>query len=822
MTTEPWAATDTRDCAHCGLPSPRPDSPDQLAFCCSGCRGAYELIHGWGLQDYYKIRDTVAAGGSEPVSPNSDFDAFDQPEFLGRSEPQGLASGLLQCRLAVGGLHCGACSWLIERSSQLHPGWKQARVHLGDHTIQITFDPQMTRLSAIAATLSRLGYRLMPLSDVDQADRYAAENRSLLVSIAVAGFCAANAMWIAVALYAGDFSGIATQHAGILRWAGASLAVVSVIGPGRSFFRGAWASVRLRTPHMDLPVTLGLSAGVIAAVIVAAVGAGETYFDSVTTLVFFLLIGRWVQFRQQRKAHESVALMMRLTPATASKLGGDGETFAVSADSLDIGDLIRVRAGETIAADGVIHTGHSMVDRSLVTGESMPIPLGPGDKVEAGCGNVESVIDVRVEATGLETRVGKLMQLIEEAATRRTPIVQQADKIGGIFVVTVIALAVLTFIWWRTDLAAALNHSVALLIVACPCALALATPLAIAVALGRSARRGILIRGGDVFERMAKPGTIWFDKTGTLTTGMMTVTDWTGDDRALALAASVEAESTHPLAQAVLRYAKSRRLKLPVALEVVSKPGGGVRGLVDNHQVMVGNANWMSESGMDVAPAWLDRVRSAADEGSTALLVSVDDQVVASLSIADSLRSESAGLVQRLKQLGWQVGMLSGDHPGTARSVARQLGIEPAMTHGGMTPEQKLDQTRQSVDRAQDGGPKTCVVMVGDGINDAAALAAADVGIAVRGGASASLEAAPVFLSGQKLSHISLLSEAAQRTVRTIHWTFALSLAYNVLAAILAMTGLISPLIAAILMPVSSLTVVSLVLAIPTFPPGRS
>ncbi|XZE54342.1 heavy metal translocating P-type ATPase [Planctomycetaceae bacterium SH139] len=815
----------TVPCRHCGLPSPAPPTADvdTPAFCCAGCRGAYELIHGWGLEDYYALRDRLANTSGEAVVNASRYDELDDPTLLGRSAPQSAGGDLLCCRLAIGGLHCGACAWLIERSARLLPGWESARVRMHDHTIDVVFAPGQTKLSQIASTLDRLGYRVAPLANCERADRAAAENRQLLVQIAIAGFCAANSMWIAVALYAGRFSGIQAEYETVLRWAGVLLGLLAVSIPGRTFFRGAWAALRTWTPHMDLPVALGLGVGAIAGLVGAISGVGEVYFDSIAVLVFFLLVGRWVQFRQQRRAAESVGLLMRLAPPSATRVEADGSLKQMPTDALRAGDLVRVVAGEGVPADGTIEVGYSLLDRSLMTGESQPVEVGPGDSIEAGTANLRSQLDIRVTAVGMESRVGRLMQLVEEAAGKKSPVVQLADAVGGWFVSIVILLALVTLgWWWSSGPAAAAQHAVALLIVACPCALALATPLALAVGLGRSARRKILVRGGDVLERLARPGKVWFDKTGTLTVGRLRITEVLGErdvelesqaelQTAVRLAAAVESQMRHPVAAAIEREANRRDLVIATADEVSQTIGGGVYGVVEGRDVLVGNSQFLREQGVDVEPWAVAHQQRITGDGASSVLIALDGRLTAILRLEDTLRDDAAELVQSLQRLGWEVGILSGDHPRTVAQIAAAAGISAELALGGLTPEAKLAQIEAS---KQTPGP---VLMVGDGVNDAAALAAADVGVAVRGGAEASLEAAPVYLADGRLAGLADLMHASQRTVSVIRRNFAASLSYNVIAVILAMAGQINPLVAAVLMPISSLTVLSMTLASPTF-----
>jgi len=805
------SARHQRPCTHCGLPTPTndPDS-DQPLFCCAGCHGAYELIHGWGLDDYYALRDRTRAGDATPTrGEKSRYEAFDSEAFLGLSKPVRQADGLVSAELALHGLHCGACAWLIENAAARTVGWRSARVKLSDHTLRLLFDPTRIRLSQIARLLDRLGYELAPLTK-NPDDHFRRENRQLLIQVAIAGFCAANAMWIAVALYAGAASGVAADHRFFLRMIGTGLGVAAVVFPGRTFFVGAWASLRTRTPHMDLPVALGLSVGTLVGGINAISGRGEIYFDSLAVLVFLLLIGRWIQFHQQHRAAKAVDLLLRITPSHARRLISAGQTEWVLADALQIGETIRVAAGESLPADGTIIAGQSILDRSLLTGESRPVEVNPGDAVSAGTVNVLRSIDLRVAAVGRDSRIGKVMQSVERAAADKTPVVQLADRIGGVFVVvvTILALVVLA-VWSQAGLAIAASHATSLLIVACPCALALATPLAIAVSLGRAAKRKILIRDGSSLQSLAEPGILWFDKTGTLTEGRAIAELVFGEPTALADAAAIERDCRHPIADAVLREATNRQLELPANARLTHVHLGGIAGTSEGREVRVGNLHFIRQQGCAVENSVLAVVDRCITQLSSPILVSIDARVVAVLAITDPLKAGAGEVVRQLQKQGWTVGILSGDHPEIVRHVGEQLGIPTERVWGGLSPEDKLAHVRR--------GEARTVVMIGDGANDAAALAAADVGVAVRGGAEVSLQAAPVFIASGNLSSLLELTGGAARTSTLIRAAFAVSLAYNLLAVGFAMAGLISPLLAAVLMPISSISVLSLTLAWPTF-----
>ena len=803
----------SKPCVHCGQATDCLATDDaQRVFCCSGCRSAYELIHGWGLDEFYALREQLRPASASAVAAGPDrYSQFDEHDFLGNSAPHAQADGTCSVELAVQGLHCAACAWLIENVTASTPGWLSARVRMSDHTIRMVFDPQQTKLSSIAQLMGRMGYQLAPL-DRSRDEHIAEESKRLLVQIAIAGFLAANSMWIAVALYAGEFSGVVFEYRYFLGLMGTLLGALAVAGPGRTFFTGALASLKTRTPHMDLPIAIGLMVGTVVGIINAVRGSGHIFFDSLAALVFLLLIGRWIQFRQQQRAARAVDLMLRITPRHATRVSADGRSELVLAENLRPGERIRVAPGECVAVDGVIQSGETSIDRSLLTGESVPVAVRCGDAVAAGTINVSAPIEVEVQAVGRESRIGRVMQSVESAASDKTPIVQLADRIGGVFVVVVMLLALVTFaIWLPSGLGEATAHATSLLIVACPCALALATPLAIAVGLGRAAKCNVLIRDGQSLQKLAQGGRIWLDKTGTLTEGRQRVSSLRGSSTGLAMAAAVENKCVHPVASAVVREAELRKLRLSESASLDQALQGGVVGTVDDQRVAVGNLEFMREQSIEVDSDWMKAIDECVARGEAPLLIAANGVMCTLLGLSDPLRKNARETLDKLKRDGWTVGILSGDHAEIVARVGSQLGLRSEDCRGGLTPEQKLETVRTT---RRTG---STVVMVGDGANDAAALAAADVGIAVRGGAEVSLQAAPVFVSSGQLTTIHNLMVGARRTNRVIYAMFAVSLSYNLLAVALAMAGLISPLAAALLMPISSVSVLAIVLGLRTF-----
>ena len=800
-TTEPVAAPVTASaiaCAHCGLAVP-PAAVDAAAprqFCCEGCRAVWAILHEHGLERYYALR----AGAAPAPAPAADrlYSELDDAGFQGRA-CRPVPGGLLSTELYLEGVHCGACVWLVEKLPGLVPGVAEARLDLPRAQARVVWDPRTVPLSAIARRLGSLGYTPHPCRGLAAQAARRREDRAMLSRIGLAGAVAANVMGIAFALYGGALDGMEPEFSAFFRWVSLLLTVPALIWGGGVFFRSAWSALAARALGMDLPISIGLLAGFLHGVVNTVRGRGEVYFDSVTVLVFLLLSGRYLQRRQQRAAGDAAELAASLYP-TAARLLEEGRVREVPLETLVPGALVEVRPGDLVPADGVIAAGRSTVDLSLLTGESAPQGVRAGDRVHAGTLNLASRLEVRVERTGLDTRVGRLMALVDEHARRRAPIAQLADRISGHFVAVVLALAAITFaLWARIDPSRALDHAAALLIVTCPCALGLATPLAVSAAIGQAARAGFLVKGGDVLEKLTRPGRMWLDKTGTLTEGRATLVRWYGDEAVKPLVAAAEAHSSHPLARAF-----RRALGEPPAgarVEIAETHGGGVEALADGRRLVVGSPGFVIGRAGEPPPALAAAVGALAGEGLTPVLVAVDGRVVAAAGFGDPLRADAGAALDRVRGLGWRPGILSGDDARIARGAGSRLGLPAEDCRGGVSPEDKL---RAVLASAREGP----VVMVGDGVNDAAALAAATVGVAVAGGAEAALTAADVFVVRPGVGRLAELLDGARRTMRVVRRNLVFSLGYNVVGVTLAMTGVLNPLMAAILMPLSSLTVI--------------
>ena len=803
------------NCTHCRLPVPtglvRPEADEQ--FCCHGCESAYQLIHASGLDSFYDLVDSNQQERSLQgrTSPSGAWSEFDDPVFLEKFSKQKGHSR--ETTLVLEGMHCAACLWLLEKLPVLIPGVFRSIVNWPRSTVNIAWNPDVVSLSNIAETLDQLGYTPHPMRESQRATQFKLENRKHLSKLGVAIALAGNNMILSAALYLGMFSAMATDISHLLRIASCVVGLASLVIPGRVFLVNAWRAVKSWTPHMDLPIALALLAGSTVGTWNAIRGVGEIYFDTLSVLIALLLVGRWLQFRQQARAADAIEMLYRLTPRSTFRLE-NGTPVETRVELIEVGDVLEIRSGMLVPADGRVISGVSHIDESLLTGESISVRKKQGDLVAAGTANQESVFRMEVTAAGGDTRISQISELVEQSSLGKPEVVQWANRIGGYFVLIAIGLALTTFFYWLpSDSGKALERTIALLIVACPCALALATPLCISVAIGRAAKSGIMIKGGDVLQLLQKPGMIWLDKTGTLTEGEMKVQRWHGETRCIPLIGEIERKSNHPVARAIVSYCNhwcpendpTCQLQFAAVLahpiEIRELAGRGLCASTECCEVLIGNEKLLSDNSIFPNPLQIRLADKIAEQGFSPCWVAIDGRIVALLSISDAIRPEAAKAIDSLQSRHWKVGILSGDHQAIVDRVAKRLGIAREHAKGNMAPEAKLRSVQD---------PQKTIVMVGDGVNDSAALAGATVGIAVKSGAETSLAAAPVYLASPGLDPILKLFAISDSAARLMRLNLGISLAYNLTFAGLAFAGWINPLIAAVLMPVSSLTVVSL------------
>jgi len=794
-------------CSHCGLPVPEgliePDNERQ--FCCTGCTTAFAILHEHGLDRYYAFaekRDTpVRASGRS-------YEEFDHPAFTERYVRTG-TDGLSRTELYLEGVHCASCVWLVERVPLIIPGVVRAELDVRRALAVIEWDLARVPLSGVARTLDSLGYPPHPFRGVARDAMRRREDRAMLIRIGIAGAIAINIMLAALALYSGELNGMDAEFTRFFRWISFGLTIPAFIWPGRVFFTGALASLRTRSLHMDLPIAIALAAGLVRGAINTITDTGPVYFDGLAILIFALLVGRFLQQRGQRMAADAAELLHTIAPVSARVVDASG-VHEIPTDALLPGMILDVRAGESFAADGTVVDGRSTVNAALLTGESRPVVVLAGERVFAGTHNVEAPLRVRVEEAGETSRIAKLMVQVEESARRRAPVVQMANRMAGVFVAVVLTAAALTWaIKWQMNAPSALDDAIALLIVTCPCALALATPLAITVSVGRAAGRGMLIKGGDALELLSTPATLVLDKTGTITEGTTALVTWIGPDAVKPLVLALEEGSSHPLADGFRRAFAAERAQAAacVVRDARHVAGGGLEGVVDGRMVRIGSPRFVREGlrGVDADDVNLDRsvprAIAAMDRTLTPVHVAVDGVLVAAAGLGDRIRDDAQVSLNALRAAGWRTIMLSGDAPDVVQSVGATLGFAAGDVIGAASPEDKL----AFVEGLKRDGR---VVMVGDGVNDAAAIAAAHVGIGVHGGAEACLSTADIYLTRPGLGALVELTDGARNTMRVIRRNIGFSIGYNIIGAALAVVGVLNPLIAAVLMPTSSLTVV--------------
>jgi Cu2+-exporting ATPase len=780
-------------CFHCGLPLPRKPFREtfagrERAFCCAGCALVARVVGEAGLEAIYLRRDEPSGRPADPPTPGR-FAACDREEVLDRLAP--LSRGAREATIRVEGIHCAPCVWLIERALAAMPGVHRACVSFATHRAAVTFDPATVPLSAILERVAELGYHPVALTPGSVETALRDEHRRLLVRMIVAVACAMNVMLISAALYAGDFQGMDPALRRFLEAAAFALTIPLVGFSARPFYTGAARSLRNRLLSMDVLIAAGISVVFGVSALHLLRGRGEVFFDSTAMVITLLLAGRWLEARFRLAGADAIGRLIEAAPATARVLS-DGGAQMLPGERLRTGDLVEVRPGEKLPADGVVVEGEASVDESMLTGESRPVGKRPGDVVSAGTMNLDGRLACRVTRAGAETTVARIARLIEQAQARRPRLQRLADAVTAPFVSIVAALALATlagWLWAGAETEAAVRAAVSVLIVACPCALGLAAPTAVLAATVRGARSGVVIKGGDVLERLSDVTHVLLDKTGTLTEGKLHVTDaipapGVSRDALLELAASVEAAREAGLATGGVD-----------AFRAVS--GLGVEGTRSGEPVRVGRRAFAAGGDAD-----LDLSRAALPletQGRTVVWISQGGKAVGIVALEDRVRAEAAETIGRLRAMGLRPVMVTGDAEGPARVVADAIGIDEV--RADVSPEGK----ERLVHALTAEGARVCVV--GDGINDGPALAAAHVGIAQGSGSDLALEAADAGILSDRLGPVADALALGRWTVRRIRRNLGLSFAYNVLTIPLAMAGLVSPLVAAALMSASSVVV---------------
>jgi len=804
----------------------------------------------------------------------------DQPQHDANKESGSLEGGLSKSSSATGdggepaaseradlpllGMHCASCATRIEKALGRAPGVNGATVNFATERATVHYDPAQTNPNQLREAVKKAGYDAIIEPEArgqegasdettggeaqsGEAQRREAEYKSQKQKFLIALGLTIPVVFLAMASHinagleqALNFSG----HA----WFEMALSAVVLFWTGGEFFRGAWASARHRAADMNTLIAVGTGAAfaysfvattapeLFAHVSTGGQGMGAmngghampaVYYEVAASVVTLILMGRLLEARARARTSGAIQALMGLTPKTA-RVERDGQELDVPLAQVQVGDLVLVRPGEKVPVDGEVVDGASQVDESMLTGEPMPVFKKAGDTVIGATLNKTGSFRFRATKVGKDTVLSQIVRLVQEAQGSKAPIQKLADRVSGVFVPIVICLAIATFMAWflfapvESRLTLALLSSVSVLIIACPCALGLATPTAIMVGTGRGAQSGVLIKSAEALETAHKVNTVVLDKTGTITQGQPSVTDVVAQgvdaDELLRLAASAERGSEHPLGEAIVRSAQGRGLKLSQPQGFNGIPGRGIEATVDGRRVLIGNAHLMSERGLSPDEVTAQRL---AGEGKTPMFVSLDGRFAGVVAVADPIKESSREAIERLKRLGLQVVMLTGDNRATAQAIAGQVGIEEVRAE--VLPGDKAEEIK----RLQAQGKR--VAMVGDGINDAPALAQADVGIAMGTGTDVAIEAADITLVRGDLRGVATSIALSRATVKNIKQNLFFAFIYNVLGIPLAagvlypFTGwLLSPIIASLAMALSSVSVVTNALRLRGFKIERS
>jgi len=710
--------------------------------------------------------------------------------------------------LPVRGMHCAACVGKVERALTSVPGVDEATVNLATEKATVTFDPTRTDVTRLQDAVARAGYELVEpreaagqTRDREQSAREETQRRArskfvvgailsvpIVIGSMVEGFLWAPA-WL--------------RNPWLL-WA---LATPVQFWVGFEFHAGFLRDLRHRTASMSTLVSIGTNAAYFFSLAVTLwphvfmPAGGMTYYETGAVVITLVVLGRWLEARARGRTSEAIRRLVSLAPRTA-RVVREGRELDVPTTEVGVGDLVRIRPGERIPVDGVVLEGASTIDESMLTGESLPVEKTAESRVVAGSVNQTGALLFRATHVGSETTLARIVRLVEDAQASRAPIQRLADRVAAVFVPIVLVIAGATCLAWlafgpEPRLPMALTTAVAVLVIACPCAMGLATPTAIMVGTGKGAEHGVLIKSATALEVLHRVDTIVFDKTGTLTVGRPEVTDivtvpGVGEDDALAVAAGAEQASEHPLGEAIVRLAKERGLALPPVGEFTAVPGQGIDAMAPDGRILLGNETMMNERGIDVSRL-ADRAIALQAQGKTVVVLAFAGRLLALIAVADVLKPDAAATIRRLREMGLAVAMLSGDNRRTAETIAREAGIERVLAE--VLPADKAGEIK----RLQEGGHR--VAMVGDGINDAPALTQADVGIVMGSGTDVAIEAADVTLMRSDVAGVVVALELSRRTIQIVKQNLGWAFGYNILLIPVA-AGVLYPLAGVLLSPI--------------------
>ena len=762
-------------------------------FCCKGCQGVYHLLRSEGLDSFYeKLGDTklnpALAKDSEDLQ-KYDLEGFKKKYIKERED------GLYEIYLIIEGIHCSACVWLNEKVLHQTPGIIEATINYTNNKAKVVWDPDEIKLSQIIQKIRSIGYNAYPYDPKLQEERAVKQRRDYYGRILVGVFATMNIMWIAIAQYVGFFTGMREDIKTILNIAEFVLATPTLFYSGWIYFKGAYYGIKNRFINMDLLVATGASLAYIYSIYAMITLKGEVYFDSVTMIITFVLVGKYLEVLSKKQAVDTLDTLMGTAPTEVTVIK-NGEKSLLAVENVEIGDILELKPGEEAVIDGVVISGSALFDESSLTGESEPVLKKKGDRILSGSICIDSVIRYEAVKDFSTSLLSTISSLLEDSISKKPKIEQLANTVSGYFSVTILTIAVLTFIGWYFligDFEKALIVSISVIVIACPCALGLATPMATLLGISTAAKRGILFKEAALIETMAKSDTLVLDKTGTITKGKPSVVLFEKfEDFDFNILYSLLLSSNHPISVGVIEYLKERfeNLKeLPIE-NIKSIQAKGIEGFFEGKKIIAGNLQLLKDNGIDFE----------IESENSVLLFAMDGKVKALFELRDEIKEKAFEAVSKIKDMGIEVVMLTGDNEKSAKRVAKEVGIDKF--YAKLLPQDKL----YYIEKFHKEGK--IVVMAGDGINDSLALSCSDIAIAMGSGADIAVSVSDVVLLDEKIENIYFAYKIAKRAFKTVKENLTLSVVYNVFAVPLAVLGFVNPLVAALSMSLSSLLVV--------------
>ncbi|MDR0762011.1 MAG: cadmium-translocating P-type ATPase [Campylobacteraceae bacterium] len=791
-------------CDHCGLEYDEKILIKDISFqkpknfCCKGCQGIYHLLKDEGLEGFYDKRGKTAL--NPPKSALDDTKKFDLEGFKDKYIRE--KEGFCEVSLIISGIHCAACIWLNEKILYKLEGVIEVNISQANNKAKIVWDPEIIQLSAIIEAIRSIGYNAYPYDARAQEANANAARRDYYARLAFGIFAVMNIMWIAIAQYYGYFFGIEQDLKNILTFAEFLLATPTLFFTGSIFFKGAYYGIKNGFVTMDLLIASGSSLAYSYSIYAMLSGIGEPYFDSVTMIITFVFAGKFFEVLMRKKAVDTLDSISGMMPTEVLLIEGKEKRF-VSIESIKKGDLIELKAGEKVVIDGICMNGEGSFDEASLSGESVPVLKERGSKIISGSICLDSVILYRAEALAKDSTMSKIVSLLEDAMNKKPHIEQLANQISRRFSTVVLGIAFITlFAWWyAAGFNDALIIAISVVVIACPCALGLATPVSTLVGLGIGAKKGVLFKEAKFLESLAKCDVLAVDKTGTITFGKPEVVNaqiFEEFDESILYA--LTKSSSHPVSKGIAKYLESlhKDLKEAKLTNIKMLEAKGVEANFEGRRIIGGNKRLLKEFGFE-----------CEDKEATNYWFAIDDKICACFILEDIPRHDAKEAIAKIKQLGISVVMLTGDNENAARKSAKYVDIEEF--HAALLPQQKAD----FIENLRAKGKK--VVMAGDGINDTLALAKSDIAISLGSGTDIAVGVSDIILMSDSLSALAKAFLISRRTYRTVKQNIAFSIIYNATTIPLAVCGFVMPLIAALSMSFSSLVVVANALRIKSF-----